>query len=200
MGAVDVLVIGGGPAGSALASACSSRGLDTALLDPAPDRPWKATYGMWSRELPGDLPADLVAARAAGRVTAVTEHDLGWEYAVLDVPGAGGPGFGCRDPDEYCWEAGGLGVDDSGCGVDIRVGDMPRRVSGRSREPRSADIVGAYGGRVAPAGRCEPVVDDRPARCDQVGVPAPGRVMRPVRTWSRVPREPAANEVSMSRA
>lgn len=86
MGAVDVLVIGGGPSGSALASACSSRGLDTALLDPAPDRPWKATYGMWSRELPADLPASVVAARAAGRAIALTEHQLGWDYAVLDVP------------------------------------------------------------------------------------------------------------------
>ena len=56
-----------------MASACSSRGLDTALLDPAPDRPWKATYGMWSRELPADLPASVVAARAAGRAIALTE-------------------------------------------------------------------------------------------------------------------------------
>lgn len=86
MGSVDVLVVGGGPAGSALAAACNSRGLDTALLDPAPDRPWRATYGMWSRELPADLPTSVVAARAAGRVIAVTEHQLGWDYAVLDVP------------------------------------------------------------------------------------------------------------------
>lgn len=86
MGRVDVLVVGGGPAGSALAAACSRLGLDAGLLDPAPDRPWKATYGMWSRELPPDLPASVVAARAAGRVIALTEHQLGWEYAVLDVP------------------------------------------------------------------------------------------------------------------
>lgn len=83
---VDVLVVGGGPAGSALAAACSRRGLDTALLDPAPDRPWKATYGMWSRELPADLPPSVIAARAAGRVIALTERHLGWDYAVLDVP------------------------------------------------------------------------------------------------------------------
>lgn len=38
------------------------------------------------RELPSDLPASLVAARAAGRVIALTEHQLGWDYAVLDVP------------------------------------------------------------------------------------------------------------------
>lgn len=86
MGQMDVLVVGGGPAGTALAGACGRLGLATGLVDVNPSRPWTATYGMWSRELPGDLPADLVAARAAGRVTAVTEHDLGWEYAVLDVP------------------------------------------------------------------------------------------------------------------
>lgn len=83
---MDVLVVGGGPAGVALAGACGRLGLATGLVDPAPDRPWTATYGMWSRELPSDLPASVIAARAAGRVIAQTEHRLGWEYAVLDVP------------------------------------------------------------------------------------------------------------------
>ena len=83
---MDVLVVGGGPAGVALAGACARLGLTTGLVDPAPDRPWTATYGMWSRELPDDLPAAVVAARADGRVIAQTEHRLGWEYAILDVP------------------------------------------------------------------------------------------------------------------
>lgn len=83
---MDVLVVGGGPAGSALAGACARRGLDTGLLDPSPARPWTATYGMWSDELPADLPESVIAARAAGRAIAITEHQLGWEYAVLDVP------------------------------------------------------------------------------------------------------------------
>lgn len=82
---MDVLVVGGGPAGLALAGACARRGLVTGLLDPAPDRPWTATYGMWSQELPADLPGSVVAARAAGRAIALTEHHLGWEYAVVDV-------------------------------------------------------------------------------------------------------------------
>jgi lycopene beta-cyclase len=86
MGRVDVLVVGGGPAGLALAAACGRRGLVTGVLDPSPERTWTATYGIWSRELPPDLPASVVAARAAGRAIALTEHDLGWEYAVLDVP------------------------------------------------------------------------------------------------------------------
>lgn len=83
---MDVLVVGGGPAGVALAGACARLGLTTGLVDPTPDRPWTATYGMWSRELPDDLPASVVAARADGRAIAQTEHRLGWEYAILDVP------------------------------------------------------------------------------------------------------------------
>ncbi|MGP4056405.1 lycopene cyclase family protein [Mycobacterium sp. 4D054] len=83
---MDVLVVGAGPAGLALAGACARLGLATGVLDPAPDRPWLATYGLWSRELPADLPESVVAARSAGRAIALTEHTLGWEYAVLDVP------------------------------------------------------------------------------------------------------------------
>lgn len=86
MGPLDVLVVGAGPAGTALAAACNRLGLTTGLLDPNPERPWTATYGLWSEELPTDLPASVVAARASGRVVAQTEHRLGWEYAVLDVP------------------------------------------------------------------------------------------------------------------
>lgn len=85
-GRMDVLVVGAGPAGLAMAGACERLGLITGLLDPSPTRPWTATYGMWSRELPADLPDSVVAARAAGRAIALTEHDLGWEYGVLDVP------------------------------------------------------------------------------------------------------------------
>lgn len=81
----DVLVVGGGPAGRALAAATAHRGLATTLLDPAPGRPWRATYGAWLDELPR-LPRGVVAATARGRVVALTERALGWEYAVLDVP------------------------------------------------------------------------------------------------------------------
>ena len=82
----DVLVVGGGPAGRALAAAAARRGLRTVLLDPTPDAPWRATYGCWAAELPATLPASVVAARAHGRAIALTEHRLGWDYAVLDVP------------------------------------------------------------------------------------------------------------------
>ena len=83
-GVTDVLVVGGGPAGRALAAECGSRGLATTLVDPAPDAPWRATYGAWLDELPAGLPAP--AATAEGRVIARTAHALDRTYAVLDVP------------------------------------------------------------------------------------------------------------------
>lgn len=83
---LDVLVIGGGPAGRAVAGECAGRGLRTALVDPQPDRPFTATYGCWAAELPVDLPASVVAARARGRAVAHRTHALGWQYAVFDVP------------------------------------------------------------------------------------------------------------------
>ena len=85
--AFDVAVVGGGPAGRALAGACAARGLRTALVDVTPDRPWRITYGAFTADLPGDLPETAVAARARGRAVALRERDLGWEYTVLDVPG-----------------------------------------------------------------------------------------------------------------
>lgn len=83
---LDVLVIGGGPAGRAVAGTCAARGLRTGLVDPQPDRPFTATYGCWAAEVPADLPESVIAARAPGRAVAHRTHDLGWEYAVFDVP------------------------------------------------------------------------------------------------------------------
>jgi lycopene beta-cyclase len=80
---IDVLVAGGGPAGWAVAAACARLGLDTELVDPAPDRPWRATYGSWRGELPDDADA-AVAATGHGEAIGTTGHRLGWEYVVLD--------------------------------------------------------------------------------------------------------------------
>jgi lycopene beta-cyclase len=80
---IDVLVAGGGPAGWAIAAACARLGLRTHLVDPAPHRPWRATYGAWRAELPADVhPA--VAATGQGEAIGTTTHELGWEYVVLD--------------------------------------------------------------------------------------------------------------------
>ncbi|HEX2288653.1 MAG TPA: lycopene cyclase family protein [Pseudonocardiaceae bacterium] len=80
---IDVLVAGGGPAGWAVAAACARLGLHTELVDPAPDRPWRATYGSWRAELPDDTEA-AVAATGHGEAIGTTGHRLGWEYVVLD--------------------------------------------------------------------------------------------------------------------
>lgn len=80
---IDVLVAGGGPAGWAAAAACARLGLDTELVDPAPDRPWRATYGSWRAELPAAADA-AVAAAGDGEAIGTTRHRLGWEYVVLD--------------------------------------------------------------------------------------------------------------------
>lgn len=84
MDVTDVLVVGGGPTGRALAAECGARGLATTLVDLAPDAPWRATYGAWLDELPVDRPP--LAATARGRVVARTAHVLERTYAVLDVP------------------------------------------------------------------------------------------------------------------
>ncbi|MGH3867001.1 MAG: lycopene cyclase family protein [Pseudonocardiaceae bacterium] len=80
---IDVLVAGGGPAGWAVAAACARLGLDTELVDPAPDRPWRATYGAWRAELPAEADA-AVAGSGHGEAIGTTGHRLGWEYVVLD--------------------------------------------------------------------------------------------------------------------
>lgn len=80
----EVLVVGGGPAGRALAAECADRGLTVTLVDPAPHAPWRATYAAWLDELPAGLPPP--AATARGVVIARSTHVLDRTYAVLDVP------------------------------------------------------------------------------------------------------------------
>ena len=78
---VDVLIAGAGPSGWALAAACARLGLRTALADPAPLAPWRATYGLWSDEL--SLPAGAIGA-APSRTLAIgtSEHWLRRRYLV----------------------------------------------------------------------------------------------------------------------
>src|SRR5262245_59236464 len=79
----DVLVVGAGPAGWAVAAACAGRGLDTLLVDPCPQGRWAATYGMWADEC-GLLPVGSRWVGVGARVVAVTERVLARRYAVLD--------------------------------------------------------------------------------------------------------------------
>ncbi|MFS8103964.1 FAD-binding protein [Lentzea alba] len=78
----DVQVIGGGPAGRALARACAQAGLDTAIVDRHPHRIWTATYGAWADELPPNTPTRSVSTTV--RAYARTEHAIPRTYVVLD--------------------------------------------------------------------------------------------------------------------
>ncbi|HEX7307507.1 lycopene cyclase family protein [Lentzea sp.] len=78
----DVLVIGGGPAGRALARACAQEGLDTAIVDRQPERVWTATYGSWADELPHGTPTKVTSKVV--RVYAREEHLIPREYVILD--------------------------------------------------------------------------------------------------------------------
>jgi lycopene beta-cyclase len=83
---VDVAVVGGGPAGRALTSRAAAVGLTTAVLDPDPHRPWPATYGIWTDEIPTWLPDDVVgAAMPEATARARTLHHLGRAYSMLDT-------------------------------------------------------------------------------------------------------------------
>jgi lycopene beta-cyclase len=66
---VDLLIVGSGPAGRALAAEASDRGLDVLVVDPGLHRPWTQTYGAWVDELPeGAFGRTWERAQAAGRL------------------------------------------------------------------------------------------------------------------------------------
>jgi lycopene beta-cyclase len=83
---VDVVVIGDGPAGSALALACTAAGLDTLLI--GDDAAWGNPYGTWIDDL---YAVDLLVGHdvlGAGPFDVVAwsdrRHDLGRAYGMLD--------------------------------------------------------------------------------------------------------------------
>jgi lycopene beta-cyclase len=82
----DVVVIGDGPAGSALARACVQRDLDVVLI--GGDAPWTATYGAWVDEVDRAtmLGASSVTAGGALDVGVWTSrhHQLERPYTLLD--------------------------------------------------------------------------------------------------------------------
>lgn len=82
----DVAIVGLGPAGRALASACASAGLRVLAVDPHPDAVWAPTFGMWADEL-GDLPTTVVRARVDHpEIRGRAAHDLTRTYVILDNP------------------------------------------------------------------------------------------------------------------
>jgi lycopene beta-cyclase len=87
----DVAVLGAGPAGAALAAACSSRGLDVVVVAPDPDAPWTPTYAAWVDDLddltgidPRLTDAIVWAHRWPGVVVhGARRHDVARPYGVL---------------------------------------------------------------------------------------------------------------------
>lgn len=75
-------MLGGGPAGRALAGSCAEAGLETTLVDPRPDKPWTSTYGAWADELPKGAP--IAAHAPVTRAVGTEHHVLDREYVVLD--------------------------------------------------------------------------------------------------------------------
>ena len=88
---VDVVIVGDGPAGSALAQACVEVGVDALLV--GDDQPWTNTYGTWLDDLAecsllGDgatVTDDFVAARCDHVVVQTDRrHDIARPYGLLD--------------------------------------------------------------------------------------------------------------------
>ncbi|MGM1063623.1 lycopene cyclase family protein [Saccharothrix sp. Mg75] len=126
---MDVVVVGGGPAGRALARACAARGLGTALVDPNPERRFRATYAAWADELPPGAPVAVEASRS--RVVTTAEHAVGRRYAVLD--------------NERLWELPAV-VDVVAGRVVQRSASSVRLADGRVLRGRVVDASGAAGG------------------------------------------------------
>ncbi len=80
---IDVLIVGAGPAGWALADACARLGLRATLVAPRPHATWRPTYGMWADET-SSLPAGARWVTARARVHAGESRLLARSYAVLD--------------------------------------------------------------------------------------------------------------------
>lgn len=129
---MDVVVVGGGPAGRALARACAGRGLGTTLVDPNPERSWRATYASWAEELPTDAPVAVSTSRARAVTTA--EHVIERGYAVLDNERLR------RLPDEVRVVAG---------RVVAHTGGTATLADGRVLTGRVVDASGTAGGRAA---------------------------------------------------
>ncbi len=192
----DVLVAGAGPAGWAIAGACAQLGLDTVLVDPAPGRPWRPTYGAWRGELPSGLAA-TVAAGGHGSAIGTVAHELGWDYTVLDNgalrDALASPGVRVR--------TGHVRPDDlDGAAVVMDATGQRRALLGGARRPPAAEqtAVGVVVDAAVAAPLVEPgrvlFMDWRPRHGERgwpsflYGVPvAPGRVLLEETSLARRP-------------
>jgi len=83
----EVLVVGGGPAGLAMADACSTLGLEVACLLPSAEETWPNNYGAWVEDF---VPLDLqhtfsrTWSKAAVHVDGDRSFDLQRPYGRVD--------------------------------------------------------------------------------------------------------------------
>ena len=85
----DVVIVGGGPAGSALAKECGERGLAVITVDPRGQEPWSSTYGTWVDDLDEradaeDLKRALRVQWPTVRVVGSREHHVSRAYGFFD--------------------------------------------------------------------------------------------------------------------
>lgn len=79
----DVVVVGDGPAGSALAQACIARGIDAVLI--GPDLAWSSTYATWVDDLVGIVDEDTFATTLDGiAVHTDRSRTLRRTYGIID--------------------------------------------------------------------------------------------------------------------
>lgn len=79
---LDLVVVGAGPAGLALAGACAREGLSVAVVAPEPEAPWVPSYGAWAGELPDYWRewAEAVWPEVVVHLDETRRHDLRGPY------------------------------------------------------------------------------------------------------------------------
>lgn len=86
--AVDLAVVGAGPAGRALAHRSAALGVRVALVDPHLDAPWQPTYAAWADDLPPWLDPTVIAATCSSiSVYTPTRRVLDRRYVTLHTIG-----------------------------------------------------------------------------------------------------------------
>ncbi|NLE82582.1 MAG: lycopene cyclase family protein [Rhodococcus sp.] len=81
----DVIVVGLGPAGRALAHRAAHSGLRTIAVDPRPRRLWPNTYGLWVDELPEWLGTHVLREHITEpHVWTMRDRALPRAYGILD--------------------------------------------------------------------------------------------------------------------